>query len=267
MENLNGLLDSGTVLNGAVISKLTVNGQVSIGRTFETIPIEDAEVGQIAQISEVDDNGKPTAWEAVDIPEGFTSIKPFPNNAVGKYNTLGTDVFQLEDKVCYIWDEVAAGKSGALLAVADDGTVKTITTLGKGLYSVQVAAWASQINIISENIKYSISTADKSTANAIVVTAQYNQKYLDIMANKEFVPTLDYQPATKKYVDDSVSTTVKSVNGTVPDANGNVQLETGSSFGDADQIEMLIEADMLPAVHDASGAILTDENGNIILRY
>lgn len=35
----------------------------------------------------------------------------------------------------------------------------------------------------------------------------------------------------------------------------------------ADQIEMLIEADMLPAVHDASGAILTDENGNIILRY
>ena len=32
-------------------------------------------------------------------------------------------------------------------------------------------------------------------------------------------------------------------------------------------IAALIEADMLPAVHDASGAILTDENGNIILRY
>jgi len=35
----------------------------------------------------------------------------------------------------------------------------------------------------------------------------------------------------------------------------------------AAQITMLVEADMLPAVHDASGAILTDENGKIILRY
>lgn len=34
-----------------------------------------------------------------------------------------------------------------------------------------------------------------------------------------------------------------------------------------EQLDMLIEADMLPAVHDSSGAILTDENGNIILRY
>lgn len=36
---------------------------------------------------------------------------------------------------------------------------------------------------------------------------------------------------------------------------------------DNEQIAMLIESDMLPAVYDASGAILTDENGNVILRY
>lgn len=36
---------------------------------------------------------------------------------------------------------------------------------------------------------------------------------------------------------------------------------------DAAQLAALVETDMLPAVHDASGAILTDENGNIILRY
>lgn len=35
----------------------------------------------------------------------------------------------------------------------------------------------------------------------------------------------------------------------------------------AEQLEMLIEADMLPAIHDVDGKILTDENGNIILRY
>lgn len=34
-----------------------------------------------------------------------------------------------------------------------------------------------------------------------------------------------------------------------------------------DQTEMLIEADLLPAVTTTSGAILTDSNGNIILKY
>lgn len=42
-------------------------------------------------------------------------------------------------------------------------------------------------------------------------------------------------------------------------------LEQDSS--DTEQIALLIDTDMLPAVHDASGAILTDQSGNIILRY
>lgn len=36
---------------------------------------------------------------------------------------------------------------------------------------------------------------------------------------------------------------------------------------DEEQIGILVEVDMLPAVHGASGAILTDDNGNIVLRY
>lgn len=35
----------------------------------------------------------------------------------------------------------------------------------------------------------------------------------------------------------------------------------------SEQIEMLIVADLLPAIHNADGKILTDENGNILLRY
>lgn len=41
----------------------------------------------------------------------------------------------------------------------------------------------------------------------------------------------------------------------------------GGNVGETEQLNMLIESDMLPAVHDANGAILTDENGKIILRY
>ena len=38
-------------------------------------------------------------------------------------------------------------------------------------------------------------------------------------------------------------------------------------FSNEEQITFLIEEDMLPAVHDLGGKILTDENGNVILRY
>lgn len=36
---------------------------------------------------------------------------------------------------------------------------------------------------------------------------------------------------------------------------------------DEEIIELLIKEDLLPAVSTSSGAILTDQNGNIILRY
>ena len=36
---------------------------------------------------------------------------------------------------------------------------------------------------------------------------------------------------------------------------------------DMEQISMLIDADLLPAVYDKSGAILTNETGNVVLRY
>lgn len=43
--------------------------------------------------------------------------------------------------------------------------------------------------------------------------------------------------------------------------------EIASHHSDTAQLDALIAADLLPATYDASGAILTDENGKIILRY
>lgn len=42
---------------------------------------------------------------------------------------------------------------------------------------------------------------------------------------------------------------------------------SGGDVGQMEQLQILIETDMLPAVHDEAGKILTDENGNVILRY
>ena len=58
--------------------------------------------------------------------------------------------------------------------------------------------------------------------------------------------------------------TVKSVNGVKPDKDGNVEIDALPD--ELEQLAMLAEADMLPAVHE-NGAILTDESGNVILRY
>lgn len=70
--------------------------------------------------------------------------------------------------------------------------------------------------------------------------------------------------AAKQIAADAVGK-VKTVNGISPDKNGNVEVD---ALPDNDeQLEMLIEADMLPAVYDVNGPILTDEAGNIILRY
>lgn len=40
-----------------------------------------------------------------------------------------------------------------------------------------------------------------------------------------------------------------------------------ATLSDAETLNLLIEEDMLPAVRNADGAILTDQNGNIVLRY
>lgn len=46
-----------------------------------------------------------------------------------------------------------------------------------------------------------------------------------------------------------------------------VEIPVEDPVTDTSQLSLLIETDMLPAVHDADGKILTDENGKIILRY
>ena len=40
-----------------------------------------------------------------------------------------------------------------------------------------------------------------------------------------------------------------------------------AAHADTETLNLLIEEDMLPAVCNAGGEILTDQNGNIVLRY
>lgn len=58
----------------------------------------------------------------------------------------------------------------------------------------------------------------------------------------------------------------------VRDKDGNLAvvpmfIGSGGAVGEMDQLNMLIETDMLPAVYNEDKKILTDENGKIVLRY
>ena len=61
--------------------------------------------------------------------------------------------------------------------------------------------------------------------------------------------------ATETYVNDKVAEALSDI----PSGGG--------SMGDMDQLASLIETDMLPAIHNSEGKILTDELGRVILRY
>jgi hypothetical protein len=41
----------------------------------------------------------------------------------------------------------------------------------------------------------------------------------------------------------------------------------GGVGSDVENLSMLIDADLLPAMFDETGAIITDGNGNVILKY
>ena len=58
--------------------------------------------------------------------------------------------------------------------------------------------------------------------------------------------------------------TVKSVNGVLPDDIGNVELKM-ETVDEEETLAMMLELGALPAVIDSDGAILTDENGAILL--
>lgn len=61
------------------------------------------------------------------------------------------------------------------------------------------------------------------------------------------------------YLDTSNKASVKSVNGILPDEEGNVTLAT-----DDDAVEVLYEMGVVDPVTNDDGTVLTDENGNII---
>ena len=89
----------------------TDTGKPSRGETGAGIDITGATVGQIAKITAVDDSGKPTAWEAADMPSG------------GEWRLINTFTIETEDLAKVYFDADLNGNPFALreLWIVGDG--------------------------------------------------------------------------------------------------------------------------------------------------
>ena len=88
--------------------------------------------------------------------------------------------------------------------VCEDDTRKTVIAADNAFNIVQITRNDTQgfISLVFDNVVYKVNYGDKSTADVVTVEKLQNQKYLCINNSTEFTPTSDYQPVTKKYVDD-----------------------------------------------------------------
>ena len=93
------------------------------------------------------------------------------------------------------------------ILVCSDGSKKTVIAADNAFNIVQITRDDTQgfISLVFDNVVYKVNYGDKSTADVVTVEKLQNQKYLGINNSTEFIPTSDYQPVTKKYVDDECS--------------------------------------------------------------
>ena len=130
---------------------------------------------------------------------------------------------------------------------------------------------------VMERISDNIILVLKKTANDNegLATEDYVDEKLSDVASK--IPSTEGL-ATEGYVDEKLSdvaskipsteglATEEYVNDKVAEALSDIP-SGGGSMSDMDQLTSLIETDMLPAIHNSEGKILTDELGMVILRY
>ncbi len=195
----------------------------------------NTKVGQYLSVKAIDEEGNPTEWECVDSPIGVPSFnvdnkgQVLSVNADGEqawvtpsvkhapyYDTLESGISglfykvnmeELEKLTIYaVPDEIKEKTPSVyLIILCDDGSEKPITMVSKNnLFYINNSGNLIYLTIVDSNFTYTIDIADKSTKNNVIVTTSYNTKYLGINNTREYVPANNYNPATKKYVDDSI---------------------------------------------------------------
>ena len=171
----------------------TAEAQDAIDAGKQDVLIQSgAAVGQIAKITAVDESGKPTAWEAVDMPSGGTDEE---------YELIFTDTVT-EDAAAYFRDTDANGAAFALkkaiLIVFTPPYEESDTSYGRGVGFLPTTKWGHDC---IGNLRNSIKSSDGGTGNYDVIFAEVIMGYQVCTAKFESQNTTNVfsimQPVTK----------------------------------------------------------------------
>ena len=223
-------------------------------------------------------------------------ILPLPSsNTLGSNETsmmMEVDIEDLEASCIYGVPAISGITSYYLTFIVncDDGTKKIVTSYignitGK-LFKLTKANTIYTLHDITDSNKYAVNVTDKSTSTNVIVTYGY---YLTTDSTINYTPTGDYNPATKKYVDDAVSQVAESVGEVsvlVGDASVSEQITTALNesavlysasqtltneqkrqaqdnigFSETDAIELATNMRLVSPAAAEDGSIYTDENG------
>ena len=157
-----------------------------------------------------------------------------------------------------------AGGKQNLLVVTVDGSYKASHTAGE-IYDFVQGGGSAVLVLPPSNVFNPQMIGTK--------TCRFNAIFNSTMGATEWI--LDVDASGKATFSSVVCSALKNpnpitfkgaVNATYDGSKAvSVEIPTGAS--DAENLALLVETDMLPAVYNADGKILTDENGKIILRY
>ena len=158
----------------------------------DTLIQSGATVGQIAKITAVDERGKPTAWEAVDMPSGGTDEE---------YELIFTDTVT-EDAAAYFRDTDANGAAFALkkaiLIVFTPPYEESDTSYGRGVGFLPTTTWGHDF---IGNLRDSIKSSAGGTGHYDVIFAEIIMGYQMCTARFESQNTTNVfsvmQPVTR----------------------------------------------------------------------
>lgn len=157
-----------------------------------------------------------TGYATEEFVNANLTIKPLPIKEKKLYSTSSryyVDLEELESITPYGLGEIPEEEKGLLGLIcfciyAEDGTRKQIAMLQKNTVVSFFRNGDFEYSLlpimpVGINAEYVINVTDKTTANNITFTTIRNRDFLGINNNQAFTPENDYQPATKKYVDDN----------------------------------------------------------------
>ena len=175
--------------------------------------IDSASVGQTIEIKEVDENGKPTKWQAVDLRSLIVAPVIDPLSSIVQISEDGSKRYIVLDNISnadsyngclYYYDYTSSNIS--IYVNFGDYEHMVYFDSKDGIIKITKNNFTANINTLRRLVQINKLSAD------IVVDSIYSRidEVLTTGNTTEYTPTGDYNPVTKKYVDDLGNTKVSS---------------------------------------------------------